>query len=714
VTSSGDDQHQQNTNCGDEQNNRHNTQETSPEMTIKALLNYQSGVGERVVIRNGDEKYERRTDCGDDKSQEQSPEMTEKALSNNKPGVRERAAGSCGVIEHLTRTFTELQLQKNKHKIQPELKQVKQREKLKRNNDCNKIAGKDEQTEIKSVCDFRRMARSQEGRKGVVKRLQDGPRERRTKELRKRTGTILRKLVTSLTQMIPEIQMEKAGRNFTKYTSRKEREAPRMASQMEECLTLLDTLTVSGKFEEVTDKLGSITMEVAKLEIEKEDMSFWEELEILNEEDFSCPEKLEEMEKAANILMKKFRSDEDEKTSQEEDAQPEGKSPPDNFFIEEYEKMMEEEGKADPTIQGEDKEIEKKTTNNQEEEEEDIPHNISSQEEEKEEDLPQTKAETPPTSPPNKRQKIRTPVKKTTRSPKLPQKKKSPRKTPTPTKKMTTQRKIDFNFGRQPERNDQEDQIGKVRKEKMKIEERLRKEKRDRKIEEIRKPIIMTPGTKRRRQEDGEWEQPEGEDGPVAAQTPGGAKIKMKQTPIQTFLVSQTMEDRKSSWNSNNKPRKLATPLRKKTDKSASFASPNLRKPSGMKTGARKGQEAMEKMQRSPNQVNIIAKYFEPDQKPCQKPRSNWSCRNTDNNNMMCNETDHGQHPTIPSVTSTSRRPEMSSQSGQPNQTEQPMREHHTGHVTRISDRQPIEARPENQHGLRDEGSHLGSQEGPE
>ena len=125
-------------------------------------------------------------------------------------------------------------------------------------------------------------------------------------------------------------------------------------------------------------------------------------------------------------------------------------------------------------------------------------------------------------------------------------------------------------------------------------------------------------------------------------------------------------------------------------------------------------QEAMEKMQRSPNQVNIIAKYFEPDQKPCQKPRSNWSCRNTDNNNMMCNETDHGQHPTIPSVTSTSRRPEMSSQSGQPNQTEQPMREHHTGHVTRISDRQPIEARPENQHGLRDEGSHIGSQEGPE
>ena len=108
----------------------------------------------------------------------------------------------------------------------------------------------------------------------------------------KTTGIILRKLVTSLTQMIPEIQMEKAGRNFTKYTSRKEITAPRMASQMEECVTLLDILTVSGKTRDVTAKLGSLTLEVAKLDTEQEDMSFWEELEILNEEDFSSPEEL--------------------------------------------------------------------------------------------------------------------------------------------------------------------------------------------------------------------------------------------------------------------------------------------------------------------------------------------------------------------------------------------------------------------------------------
>ena len=210
--------------------------------------------------------------------------MTIKAFLNNQSGVRERVTRSCGELDHLTRTFTELQLQKNKHKIHPELQQAKQSGKLNEKYDCDKIAGESAQTEIKGVCDFRKMARFQEGRKGSVKRLQDGPRERKTKELRKRTGTILRKLVTSLTQMIPEIKMEKAGRSFTKHTSRKEKEneAPGMASQMEECMTLLDTLTVSGRTKDVTAKLGSLTLEVTKLEIEQEDMSFWEELEILN------------------------------------------------------------------------------------------------------------------------------------------------------------------------------------------------------------------------------------------------------------------------------------------------------------------------------------------------------------------------------------------------------------------------------------------------
>ena len=85
------------------------------------------------------------------------------------------------------------------------------------------------------VCDFRKMTRFQEGRKGTVTRLQDGPRERRTKEeFRRTTGIILRKLVTSLTEMIPEIQMEKAGRKFTRHTRRQETATNSTASHVEE------------------------------------------------------------------------------------------------------------------------------------------------------------------------------------------------------------------------------------------------------------------------------------------------------------------------------------------------------------------------------------------------------------------------------------------------------------------------------------------------
>ena len=38
------------------------------------------------------------------------------------------------------------------------------------------------------MCDFREMARLQEGREGTVKPLQDGPRERKTKDEFRRKG----------------------------------------------------------------------------------------------------------------------------------------------------------------------------------------------------------------------------------------------------------------------------------------------------------------------------------------------------------------------------------------------------------------------------------------------------------------------------------------------------------------------------------------------
>ena len=54
-------------NCGDEQNCGDKIRESSPEMTIKALLNNQSGVRERVMIDCEDDKHQKSTNCGDEK-----------------------------------------------------------------------------------------------------------------------------------------------------------------------------------------------------------------------------------------------------------------------------------------------------------------------------------------------------------------------------------------------------------------------------------------------------------------------------------------------------------------------------------------------------------------------------------------------------------------------------------------------------------------------
>ena len=60
-------------NCGDDRRYQNlendmscvdNIRDFSPEMTIKALLNYQSGARERVVQDCGDENY--KENCGDD------------------------------------------------------------------------------------------------------------------------------------------------------------------------------------------------------------------------------------------------------------------------------------------------------------------------------------------------------------------------------------------------------------------------------------------------------------------------------------------------------------------------------------------------------------------------------------------------------------------------------------------------------------------------
>ena len=90
--------------------------------------------------------------------------------------------------------------------------------------------------------------------------------------------------------------------------------------------------------------------------------------------------------------------------------------------------------------------------------------------------------------------------------------------------------------------------IGRVRQVRMNIEEKIRKEKRDKMVEEIRKPLLTTPGGKRGRREDEDREGKERHDGDTPATRPMSPMIKMTQTPIQSFLVAQTLEERKRSF----------------------------------------------------------------------------------------------------------------------------------------------------------------------
>ena len=123
------------------------------------------------------------------------------------------------------------------------------------------------------------------------------------------------------------MQMEKASRKFTKHTRRMYNDNTSITSHVEECLTLMDTLTVNEEDKEVTDLMESLTVTSGGIdEGEKEDMSYWEELEILNEEDFSSPEEYERIETAERELMTKYKENVDLEC-QEENFLPEKNKP---------------------------------------------------------------------------------------------------------------------------------------------------------------------------------------------------------------------------------------------------------------------------------------------------------------------------------------------------------------------------------------------------
>jgi hypothetical protein len=99
---------------------------------------------------------------------------------------------------------------------------------------------------------------------------------------------------------------------------------------------------------------------------------------------------------------------------------------------------------------------------------------------------------------------------------------------------------------------------GTVMEAKKKLEDKIRKEKREKKIEEVRKPLLATPTRKRERQDEGDWQHSkEPEDvRKTAAGTPMTPKM-LTQTAMGSFLVHQTVEERRKIFKSSCKEKKV-------------------------------------------------------------------------------------------------------------------------------------------------------------
>ena len=140
--------------------------------------------------------------------------------------------------------------------------------------------------------DFREMTRMNEATtRGKMKRLQDGPRvQKKREELKKKTGKVLTKIIVKLQESLPEMQMERAGRRFSRSTNNIRRmdkiRTTEQSCQMEACQILMDTLNIDEPNNEMCRLMDTLRVGDSKKKLEHEDLSYWDELEILNEEDF--------------------------------------------------------------------------------------------------------------------------------------------------------------------------------------------------------------------------------------------------------------------------------------------------------------------------------------------------------------------------------------------------------------------------------------------
>ena len=122
-------------------------------------------------------------------------------------------------------------------------------------------------------------------------------------------------------------------------------------------------------------------------------------------------------------------------------------------------------------------------------------------------------------------------------------------KTPAATKKTkpyaVSQTAPKFTIGAAKPGSDQVMKQGPVQEARARLEEQLRKEKREQRVEELRKPVLTTPTSKRERKEEGAWQPVHGQEEVVVA-TPATPRS-MRQTAMGPYLVHQSIEMRKKS-----------------------------------------------------------------------------------------------------------------------------------------------------------------------
>ena len=197
---------------------------------------------------------------------------------------------------------------------------------------------------------------------------------------------------------------------------------------------------------------------------------------------------------------------------------------------------------------------------------------------------------------------------------------------------------------------------GEVKEAKRKLEEKIRKERRESQIELVRKPLLVTPNNKRSRAEDGVWDTDTM--GPGVSETPP----RRTQTPMNSFLVPQTIEERRQAL--ARRPTSMVTIMKEMS------ASPVLKKiKKRRQLDTKKTMESDKNTKQKTATVSTISKYFESGQKTRTMSIMGPGVRNKYNNNGVYMAT---ANQTLTS-TSTRADPEMAVQSaaaGRPIATE--------------------------------------------